>query len=99
MEGKPIAARASAAPWCWRGSGCEQAHFSGIVEGRIIDGPAGAAGFGYDPLFIPDGHEQTFAELGEEVKNTLSHRSGPWRRCSEYLDTQQIKIIYISLIV
>jgi XTP/dITP diphosphohydrolase len=55
--------------------GLEQAHFDGSVEGRIIDFPRGAHGFGYDPLFIPDGFEETFAELGEEVKNTLSHRS------------------------
>jgi XTP/dITP diphosphohydrolase len=55
--------------------GLEQANFSGTVEGRIIDTPRGAQGFGYDPLFVPDGCEQTFGELGEEVKNTLSHRS------------------------
>jgi XTP/dITP diphosphohydrolase len=55
--------------------GLELAHFSGTVEGRIIDEPRGTLGFGYDPLFIPDGHEQTFAELGEAAKNTLSHRS------------------------
>jgi XTP/dITP diphosphohydrolase len=56
-------------------SGEERAHFSGTVEGRIIDAPRGGSGFGYDPLFIPDGHERTFAELGEDVKNALSHRS------------------------
>jgi XTP/dITP diphosphohydrolase len=56
-------------------NGSELAHFSGTVEGRILDEPRGARGFGYDPLFIPDGHQATFAELGEEVKNTLSHRS------------------------
>lgn len=56
-------------------NGRELAHFSGTVEGRIIDEARGAQGFGYDPLFIPDGHHATFAELGEDVKNTLSHRS------------------------
>jgi XTP/dITP diphosphohydrolase len=45
------------------------------VEGRIIGEARGSMGFGYDPLFVPDGHDQTFAELGEEVKNTLSHRA------------------------
>lgn len=55
--------------------GEEVANFSGTVEGRIIDETRGAAGFGYDPLFIPDGHSATFAELGDEVKNSLSHRS------------------------
>jgi len=56
-------------------NGREEANFSGTVEGRIIDTPRGQQGFGYDPLFVPDGFKQTFAELGEEVKNTLSHRS------------------------
>jgi XTP/dITP diphosphohydrolase len=50
------------------------ADFSGTVEGRILDQPYGAGGFGYDPLFAPEGHDRSFAELGAEVKNALSHR-------------------------
>jgi XTP/dITP diphosphohydrolase len=50
-------------------------HFSGSVEGVIINREKGAGGFGYDPLFVPEGHCETFAELGAEVKNRLSHRS------------------------
>lgn len=65
--------------------GLEQAHFEGSVEGRIIDAPRGAQGFGYDPLFIPDGFEETFAELGEEVKNTLSHRSRALAKVIDHL--------------
>jgi len=49
--------------------------FDGTCEGRIGFAPHGHGGFGYDPLFIPDGHTQTFAELGEAVKNHLSHRA------------------------
>jgi len=49
--------------------------FEGTCEGRIGFAPRGEGGFGYDPLFIPEGHEATFAELGEEVKNGMSHRS------------------------
>jgi XTP/dITP diphosphohydrolase len=49
--------------------------FSGVCEGRIIFEPRGRKGFGYDPLFVPDGFEQTFAELGAAVKNKLSHRA------------------------
>ncbi len=49
--------------------------FDGTCEGRIDFAPRGAGGFGYDPLFIPDGFEESFAELGEEVKNRLSHRA------------------------
>jgi XTP/dITP diphosphohydrolase len=48
--------------------------FSGTVEGRILEAPYGAGGFGYDPLFAPEGHEKSFAELGAAVKNALSHR-------------------------
>jgi XTP/dITP diphosphohydrolase len=49
--------------------------FDGTCEGRIDFAPRGQGGFGYDPLFIPNGFEQSFAELGEDVKNNLSHRS------------------------
>jgi XTP/dITP diphosphohydrolase len=66
--------------------GVEQADFDGTVEGRILDGPRGGQGFGYDPLFVPDGHEHTFAELGEEVKNTLSHRSRALAKVMSYLE-------------
>jgi len=48
--------------------------FSGSVEGRILESPRGEGGFGYDPLFAPDGHDESFAELGDEVKNSMSHR-------------------------
>lgn len=51
------------------------ADFSGVVEGEIAAEPSGSGGFGYDPLFIPEGHERTFGALGEEVKNRLSHRA------------------------
>jgi len=49
--------------------------FEGVCEGTIGLAPGGKGGFGYDPLFIPAGFEQTFAELGEETKNQLSHRA------------------------
>jgi XTP/dITP diphosphohydrolase len=48
---------------------------TGICEGHIASEPRGANGFGYDPLFIPDGHAQTFGELSQEIKHQLSHRA------------------------
>ncbi len=57
--------------------------FDGTCEGRIGFAPRGQNGFGYDPLFIPSGFEKTFAELGDEVKNTLSHRSKALARMNE----------------
>lgn len=65
--------------------GLSEANFSGAVEGRIIDAPRGGAGFGYDPLFIPEGYELTFAELGEEVKNALSHRARALAKVIDFL--------------
>jgi XTP/dITP diphosphohydrolase len=60
--------------------------FDGICEGRIIFEPRGQNGFGYDPLFVPDGFEQTFAELGEAVKNKLSHRAKALEQLRIYLN-------------
>jgi len=52
--------------------------FEGGCRGRLLDAPRGGAGFGYDPLFAPDGYEETFAELGAESKNRISHRAQAW---------------------
>jgi len=71
--------------------GLERATFSGTVEGRLVEALSGSGGFGYDPLFIPDGHEKTFAELGDEIKNTMSHRSRALTEASKYLKEQNIK--------
>jgi XTP/dITP diphosphohydrolase len=49
--------------------------FDGVCEGKIIFEPRGQNGFGYDPLFVPNDFEKTFAELGDNVKNKLSHRA------------------------
>ena len=57
----------------------------GICEGRIASVKSGTGGWGYDPVFIPDGYEQTFAELGEEVKNKVSHRAKATERLVETL--------------
>jgi len=66
-------------------NGKEEAHFSGTVEGSIIPELRGKKGFGYDPLFIPEGHDQTFAELGDAVKNTLSHRARALAQTADFL--------------
>lgn len=49
-------------------------HFTGECKGRLLHGETGEGGFGYDPLFVPEGYEKSFAELPGEVKNKLSHR-------------------------
>lgn len=58
--------------------------FSGTCEGRIDSSPRGKGGFGYDPLFIPDGFDVSFAELGEDVKNRLSHRAKALAKLQEF---------------
>ncbi len=59
--------------------------FDGACEGRIIFEARGKNGFGYDPLFVPVGFEQTFAELGEDVKNRLSHRAKALEKLKAFL--------------
>jgi XTP/dITP diphosphohydrolase len=60
--------------------------FEGRCEGRIAGAPSGAGGFGYDPLFVPEGFAQSFAELGEEVKNKISHRARALVHMRRFLD-------------
>ena len=65
--------------------GGEHHFFDGVMEGRIAMERAGNGGFGYDPIFIPEGYTQTNAQLGEEVKNAISHRGKALRAMAEYL--------------
>lgn len=59
--------------------------FEGIVNGEIIRERRGGEGFGYDPIFQPDGYEQTFAELGNDIKNQISHRARATQKLADYL--------------
>ena len=60
---------------------------TGIIEGRIVFEPRGNKGFGYDPLFVPRGYDQTFAEMDAEQKHTISHRGRAFQRLRAYLET------------
>ena len=59
--------------------------FEGIAPGTIIRERRGTAGFGYDPIFQPDGYDQTFAQLGLDIKNQISHRAKATQKLAEYL--------------
>ncbi|MBQ7870075.1 MAG: non-canonical purine NTP diphosphatase [Prevotella sp.] len=61
--------------------------FEGIAEGEIIRERRGGEGFGYDPIFMPQGYDKTFAELGLDIKNKISHRAKAVERLAEYLKT------------
>lgn len=63
--------------------------FEGIVRGTIIHERRGEGGFGYDPIFVPDGYDHTFAELGSEVKNRISHRAKAVEKLTEYLCSEE----------
>ena len=65
----------------------EEYFFEGEIKGHIIDEKRGFAGFGYDPIFVPEGYDQTFAELGEEIKNRISHRSIATQKLVDFLLT------------
>ncbi|GAB3503135.1 non-canonical purine NTP diphosphatase [Spirosoma knui] len=62
--------------------------FEGVVDGQILTEPRGAGGFGYDPLFVPDGHDRTFAEMTIEEKGAISHRSRALAKMIKYLEKQ-----------
>lgn len=59
--------------------------FEGIVEGHISTERQGNEGFGYDPIFVPEGYEKSFAALGETIKNHISHRARAVKKLAEYL--------------
>lgn len=59
--------------------------FEGIVKGEITRNPKGTSGFGYDPIFIPEGYTQTFAEMGNDLKNKISHRALATQKLCKFL--------------
>lgn len=62
----------------------EELIFEGKCTGRLLREPRGNTGFGYDPIFVPDGFDRSYAELGDEVKNRISHRANAWARLAEW---------------
>lgn len=71
--------------------GGEEHLFEGRVEGEITHAPAGCGGFGYDPVFRPEGYEQTFAEMSADEKNAISHRARAVAKLVEYLKHSTLK--------
>ena len=63
----------------------EEMQFEGIVNGKIISERRGTTGFGYDPIFVPDGYNHTFAEMSAEEKNRISHRGNAFAKLVQYL--------------
>ena len=64
-----------------------ETQFEGVVDGRILDEKRGISGFGYDPIFQPDGFEKTFAEMDLTAKNKISHRGRAVEKLIQYLKT------------
>ncbi|MCD4772911.1 MAG: non-canonical purine NTP diphosphatase [Bacteroidales bacterium] len=65
----------------------EEKTFEGIVNGKILNRKKGKDGFGYDPIFLPDGYDLSFAEMSLEEKNKISHRARATKRLIEYLNS------------
>lgn len=65
--------------------GGEEHLFEGIVKGAIVDEKRGVSGFGYDPVFVPEGYAETFAEMGNKEKNRISHRARAVQQLCAYL--------------
>jgi len=61
--------------------------FEGVVKGEIIKEKRGGSGFGYDPIFVPEGYSKTFAEMGNETKNKISHRALAVEKLCRFLKT------------
>jgi XTP/dITP diphosphohydrolase len=70
--------------FCLYGGG-DEVYFEGEVRGHLLDVARGISGFGYDPLFVPEGFDRTFAELGAEIKNKISHRAKAIAKLKKYL--------------
>ena len=70
----------------------EERFFEGRIEGKIAEKPKGTAGFGYDPVFVPDGYQLSFAELGLEEKNKISHRALAVEKLTKYLKSKDCTI-------
>ena len=66
----------------------EEFLFEGIINGSILEKRQGSAGFGYDPIFMPEGYAASFAELGDEVKNGISHRALAVRKLADFLSNR-----------
>lgn len=67
----------------------EEHLFEGKIEGKIIAEKRGDSGFGYDPIFMPDGYDQTFAELGNDIKNKISHRALAVKKLINFLQLKK----------
>ena len=63
--------------------------FEGVIKGEIIKTRRGNSGFGYDPIFVPEGYTQTFAEMGNELKNKISHRAIATNKLCKFLNSIQ----------
>lgn len=69
----------------WNG---ETHYFDGVCNGRILEAPQGDGGFGYDPIFVPDGYAQSFGQLPADIKHSISHRGKAVRKMVAFLQEQ-----------